>query len=182
MKADLIEKAYTVAKERYAAIGVSTDEVFTRLAKPKVSVALLPDGGCSQEDMDFVNSLVGGKGVIEPGETSVGEIAAATERLRKSIQDETSGDIRFKRLWASVIVARMEQRSELEALLRPEQKLREYEDNGQYFECLALMEEAKSMPLGAVFDYFNLKSNVPVGEEYIAAIRQYVKDAASKRS
>ena len=48
-------------------------------------------------------------------------------------------------------------------------------------ERLALMEEAKSMPFGAVFDYFNLKNNVPVGEEYIAAIQQYERDVTSKR-
>ena len=45
----------------------------------------------------------------------------------------------------------------------------------------ALMEEAKSMPFGAVFDYFNLKNNVPVGEEYITAIQQYENDVTSKR-
>jgi len=33
-----------------------------------------------------------------------------------------------------------------------------------------------------VFDYFNLKNNVPVGEEYITAIQQYEKDVTSKRS
>ena len=49
-------------------------------------------------------------------------------------------------------------------------------------ERLALMEEAKSMPFGAVFDYFNLKNNVPVGEEYIAAIQKYEKDVTSKRN
>ena len=65
--------------------------------------------------------------------------------------------------------------------MEPKAKLREYEDNGQLFERLALMEEAKSLPFGAVFDYFNLKNNVPVGEEYIAAILQYEKDVTSKR-
>ena len=43
-------------------------------------------------------------------------------------------------------------------------------------------EEAKSMPFGAVFDYFNLKNSVPVGEEYIAAIQQYEKEVTSKRN
>ena len=66
-------------------------------------------------------------------------------------------------------------------LLEPKELLRQYEDNGQYFERLALMEEAKSMPFGAVFDYFNLKNNVPVGEEYIACIQKYEQDVTSKR-
>ena len=65
--------------------------------------------------------------------------------------------------------------------MEPKQKLREYENNGQLFERLALMEEAKSMPFGAVFDYFNLKNNVPVGEEYIAAIQKYEQEITSKR-
>ena len=43
------------------------------------------------------------------------------------------------------------------------------------------MEEAKSMPFGAVFDYFNLKNGVPVGEEYIPCIQQYERDVTSKR-
>lgn len=180
MKADLIEKAYAVAKERYAAIGVNTDEVLSRLSKPQIPVALLPDGGCL-EDMDFVNSLVGGKGVVAPGDSSIDEVADAIECLRKGFHVEFPGDIRFKKLWASVIVARMVQRCELMSLLEPKAKLREYEDNGQYFERLALMEEAKSMPFGAVFDYFNLKNNVPVGEEFIAAIRQYEQNVTSKR-
>jgi L-rhamnose isomerase len=37
------------------------------------------------------------------------------------------------------------------------------------------------MPFGAVYDYFNLKNNVPVGEEFIAAIQKYEKDVTSKR-
>ena len=38
------------------------------------------------------------------------------------------------------------------------------------------------MPFGAVFDYFNLKNGVPVGEEFIPAIQQYERDVLSKRN
>ena len=38
MKADLIEKAYAVAKERYAAIGVDTDAVLDLLQKQQLSL------------------------------------------------------------------------------------------------------------------------------------------------
>ena len=82
---------------------------------------------------------------------------------------------------AYLVGTRATQKCILQALLEPKQKLREYEDNGQNFERLALMEEAKSMPFGAVFDYFNLKNNVPVGEEYIAAIQKYEREVTSKR-
>ena len=33
MKSELVEKAYAVAKERYAAIGVDTDKVIAQLEK-----------------------------------------------------------------------------------------------------------------------------------------------------
>lgn len=90
-------------------------------------------------------------------------------------------DASINRIGAYIIGTRATQKCILQALLEPKAKLCEYEDNGQNFERLALMEEAKSMPFGAVFDYFNLKNNVPVGEEYIAAIQQYEKNVTSKR-
>ena len=46
---------------------------------------------------------------------------------------------------------------------------------------LALLEEAKTLPFGAVFDYFNYKNGVPVGEAFIASIEQYEKEVTSKR-
>ena len=91
-------------------------------------------------------------------------------------------DASINRIGAYLVGTRATQKCILQALLEPKAKLREYEDKGQNFERLALMEEAKSMPFGAVFDYFNLKNNVPVGEEYIAAIQQYEKDVTSKRN
>ena len=90
-------------------------------------------------------------------------------------------DASINRIGAYIIGTRATQKCILQALLEPKAKLREYEDNGQDFERLALMEEAKSMPFGAVFDYFNMKNNVPVGEEFIACIQQYEKDVTSKR-
>ena len=38
MKAELIEKAYAVARERYAAIGVDTDAVLKKLQKQQISL------------------------------------------------------------------------------------------------------------------------------------------------
>ena len=90
-------------------------------------------------------------------------------------------DASINRIGAYIVGTRATQKCILQALLEPKAKLREYEDNGQYFERVGLMEEAKSMPFGAVFDYFNLKNNVPVGEEFIAAIQQYEKNVTSKR-
>lgn len=90
-------------------------------------------------------------------------------------------DASINRIGAYIVGTRATQKCMLSALLEPLKKLREYEDNGQNFERLALLEEAKSLPMGAVFDYFNLKNGVPVGEEYIPQIQQYEKDVLSKR-
>lgn len=90
-------------------------------------------------------------------------------------------DASINRIGAYIIGTRATQKCILSALLEPLAKLREYEANGQYFQRLALLEEAKTLPFGAVFDYFNWKNNVPVGEEYISCIEQYEKDVTSKR-
>ena len=91
-------------------------------------------------------------------------------------------DASINRIGAYIIGTRAAQKCLLQALLEPLTLLRQYEDNGQNFERLALLEEAKSLPFGAVFDYFNLKNNVPVGEEFIPAIQKYEREVTSKRS
>ena len=90
-------------------------------------------------------------------------------------------DASINRIGAYIVGTRATQKCVLQALLEPLAKLREYENKGQNFERLALLEEAKSLPFGAVFDYFNLKNNVPVGEDFIPAIQEYEKNVTSKR-
>lgn len=91
-------------------------------------------------------------------------------------------DASINRIGAYVVGTRATQKCLLSALLEPLETLRKYEDNGQYFERLALLEEAKTLPMGAVFDYFNMKNNVPVGEEFIPCIQKYERDVLSKRN
>ncbi|MGI6224541.1 MAG: L-rhamnose isomerase [Prevotella sp.] len=90
-------------------------------------------------------------------------------------------DASINRIGAYIIGVRAAQKSLLQALLEPLSVLRNYEDNGKYFERLALLEEAKTLPFGAVYDYFNLKNNVPVGEDYIADVEKYESEVLSKR-
>ncbi|MDL2309635.1 L-rhamnose isomerase [Parabacteroides sp. OttesenSCG-928-B22] len=91
-------------------------------------------------------------------------------------------DASINRIGAYVIGIRSTQKAFLQGLLEPIALLREYEANGQYFERLALLEEAKGLPWNAVWDYFCLKNNIAVGEDYIAEIQQYEKNVTSKRS
>jgi L-rhamnose isomerase len=91
-------------------------------------------------------------------------------------------DASINRMGAYVIGIRATQKAFLQALLEPIGQLRDYEANGQYFERLALLEEAKSLPWNAVWDYFCLKNNIAVGEDYIAEIQAYEQQVTSKRS
>lgn len=91
-------------------------------------------------------------------------------------------DASINRIGAYVIGSRATQKCLLQALLEPIDTLRRYEANERGFERLALLEEAKSLPWGAVWDMFCMKNNVPVGEEFIPAILEYEKDVLSKRS
>ena len=90
-------------------------------------------------------------------------------------------DASINRIGAYLIGTRATQKCLLQALLEPLDLLRQYEDKGQGFEKLALMEEMKSLPFGAVYDYFNLKNDVPVGEEFIGRIQQYEREVTMKR-
>jgi len=90
-------------------------------------------------------------------------------------------DASINRIGAYVTGVRAAQKAIMLALLNPSAKLREYDENGRYFERLALLEEAKSMPFGAIWDYYCLTENVPVGQDYIAEIQQYEKEVLSAR-
>lgn len=90
-------------------------------------------------------------------------------------------DASINRIGAYVVGVRATQKALLQALLEPIAQLREFETKGQNFERLALLEEAKSLPWAAVFDYYCMKKGVIAGEAYIADIQQYEKDITSKR-
>lgn len=87
----------------------------------------------------------------------------------------------INRIGAYIIGVRAAQKSLLQAFLEPLDTLRKYEDEGKLFQRLALLEEEKTLPFGAVYDYFNLKNNIPVGEEYIADIEKYEAEVLANR-
>jgi L-rhamnose isomerase len=91
-------------------------------------------------------------------------------------------DAGINRIGAYVIGTRATQRALLLALLDPVDKMREYENAELNFELLALMEEVKSKPFGAVWDYYCLKTNVPVAEAVLAEIENYERAVLSKRN
>lgn len=91
-------------------------------------------------------------------------------------------DASVNRIGAYVVGSRATQKALLQALLEPLDTLRKYEAEGKGFERLALLEEAKTMPWGDVWNMFCVKNNVPAGEDFIPVVEQYEKDVTSKRN
>lgn len=90
-------------------------------------------------------------------------------------------DASINRIGAYVVGTRAAQKAFLIAMLEPTSSLLEMEEAGQNFERLAMLEELKTKPFGAVWDYYCLQNNVPVAEDYIASVQAYEKEVLSKR-
>jgi L-rhamnose isomerase len=91
-------------------------------------------------------------------------------------------DASINRIAAWTIGTRNAQRALLMALLEPATRLRELETAGDYTARLALLEELKGMPFGAVWDHFCREQNVPVGIAYLDEIRAYEKRVLAGRN
>lgn len=104
--------------------------------------------------------------------------AGALERVHYGL-DFFDGSI--NRIGAYVIGSRAAQKCMLRALLEPKELVSQLELKGEGYKVLALLEEQKAMPWPAVYDEFCLRNNVPVGQDFIPSIDQYVADVTSKR-
>jgi L-rhamnose isomerase len=69
----------------------------------------------------------------------------------------------------------------LVALLEPP-AIRKAEKEGDLTARLALQEEAKTLPFGAIWDHYCLTKDVPVGEAWLDDVRKYEKDVTGRRT
>jgi L-rhamnose isomerase len=90
-------------------------------------------------------------------------------------------DASINRVAAWVIGTRNTLRALLLALLEPLDQMRALELSGDYTRRLALLEELKGLPFGAVWDYFCRQQGVPVGLGYMDEIQDYEKQVLSRR-
>ena len=90
-------------------------------------------------------------------------------------------DASLNRVGAYVIGTRSAQLAFMYAFLEPFNKLKAFEEKGRNFERLASLELLKTMPFGAVYDYYCMKNGVPSGQDYIDEIIKYEKEVLSKR-
>ena len=90
-------------------------------------------------------------------------------------------DASINRVAAWIIGARNMEKALLLALVAPIGQLRAAEAAGDYTSRLALMEDAKMLPAGAVWDYYCLRQGVPVGNAWVADVKRYERAVLSKR-
>jgi L-rhamnose isomerase len=90
-------------------------------------------------------------------------------------------DASINRIAAWVIGTRCMIKALLFALLEPTKQLQQAEADGDFTYRLAMLEELKMMPFAAVWDYYCLKSGVPVGISWLEEVRRYEKTVLSKR-
>ena len=90
-------------------------------------------------------------------------------------------DASINRVAAWVIGTRNMCKALLKACLEPTDALKKIEVEGDYPSRLALVDELKTYPFGAVWDYYCEQMGVPVRDAWLADVKQYEKDVLSKR-
>jgi L-rhamnose isomerase len=91
-------------------------------------------------------------------------------------------DASINRVAAWVIGMRAMQKALLIAMLEPTADLQRLEREGDFTARLALMDELKTLPAGAVWDQFCLTQNVPLGGGWLADVKAYEANVLSKRT
>jgi L-rhamnose isomerase len=105
--------------------------------------------------------------------------SGSRDRLRIGL-DYFDGSINRIGAWA--LGYRATRKALLAAFLEPRAFLLEAEASGDGFRRLALLEAAKAMPWGAVWDEYCLRAGVPSDGELVAAVAEYERRALSKRA
>lgn len=90
-------------------------------------------------------------------------------------------DASINRIAAWAIGARNMIKALLRAMLEPTGTLKKMELEGDYTGRLALTEELKTYPFGAVWDYYCMTMGVPVRETWLGAVKKYETDVLLKR-
>ena len=90
-------------------------------------------------------------------------------------------DASINRVAAWTIGTRNTLKALLLALLEPTGTLRELEAAGDLTGRLAWLEEAKTLPFGAVWDEHCRRQDVPVGAAWLEEVRRYERETLSRR-
>jgi L-rhamnose isomerase len=110
----------------------------------------------------------------------------ALEILRGNFEDRVHVGLDFfdasiNRIAAWVIGTRNMQKALLYAALEPTEKLKSLELEGDFTSRLALLEELKSYPFQAVWDWYCETEGVPVRDGWLDGVKAYERDVLSAR-
>ncbi|MCP5062160.1 MAG: L-rhamnose isomerase [Ignavibacteriae bacterium] len=113
-------------------------------------------------------------------------LAVAKEIIRNDLDKRTNialdfFDASLNRVGAYVLGIRSTIKSLLIALLEPMAQLDKAERSRDYLSRLAIMEESKLHPVGAIWDYYCLTNNVPTEEDWLKEAIDYEDKVLSKR-
>src|SRR5690606_23660056 len=90
-------------------------------------------------------------------------------------------DASINRVAAWTIGTRNMIKALLYASLLPNEKLKELQEKGNFTDRLALMEEFKTYPFGAIWDYYCEMQGVPVQENWLDEVKTYEQSVLAKR-
>lgn len=90
-------------------------------------------------------------------------------------------DASINRITAWVTGTRATLKSILLALLEPTHLILGAEETGNFGNRLALMEEFKTLPFGAIWNKYCFDNNVPVGTDWLENIKEYEESILCKR-
>jgi L-rhamnose isomerase len=112
--------------------------------------------------------------------------AIAQEVVRHNFQNRVHIGLDFfdasiNRIGAWAMGTRAMCKALLAALLEPTGMLFDLEAAETYTDRLALIEDLKTMPMAAVWDYYCLQMGVPAGCSWLNTVKQYEAEVLSKR-
>ena len=90
-------------------------------------------------------------------------------------------DASINRISAWTVGMRNMQKALLYALLSPNKKLKELQDQGRFTELMMLQEELKTYPMGAVWDYYCEQEGVPVRADWYQEVQKYEETVLAAR-
>jgi L-rhamnose isomerase len=91
-------------------------------------------------------------------------------------------DASINRIAAWVTGTRCMLKALLIALLEPTKKLRQMENSGDWTSRLAMLEEIKTLPFGAVWEDYCQRQNVPAGQDWLKEVKDYEARVTSLRN
>jgi L-rhamnose isomerase len=104
--------------------------------------------------------------------------ARAMEKVHVAL-DFFDGSV--NRIGAWVVGSHSTLKAFLRALLAPREPLEKLEASGDFLGRLAVLEEMKAMPFGAVWETYCTRAGVPVGQEWIKNVSAYEAQVLRKR-